>query len=61
MGCGIGVGQVAIVAATDDFAAANYHGADRDFARFQCALGGAESLLHEQFIHAYCVAWVVVG
>ena len=50
VGGGIGIGEVAVAAASDDFAFVNYYRADRDFAGFQSALGGAESFFHEEFV-----------
>jgi hypothetical protein len=47
---GIGVGQVAVESAADDFAFMYYHSPDRDFAYIERALGGAQSLLHPQFV-----------
>ena len=50
MGGGIGVGEIAVAAASDDFAVANDHRADRNFTRFKRALGRAQSFLHEEFV-----------
>jgi hypothetical protein len=47
---GIGVGEIAVAAASDDFAVVNYHRADWDFAGFKRALGGAERFFHEEFV-----------
>jgi hypothetical protein len=50
VGCGIGVGEVTIPAAADDLAIADYDGAHRHLAGSQRTLGGAERLLHPEFI-----------
>ncbi len=50
MGSGIGIGEVAIAAASDDFAVVHHHGTDGDFSGFESTLGGAESLFHKEFV-----------
>src|SRR5271170_411714 len=50
VGSGVGVGQVAIPASTDDLAGTNYDRSHRDLARFQGALGGAKSFLHPELV-----------
>jgi hypothetical protein len=50
VGSGIAVGEIAVAAASDDFAVVHHHRADRDFSGFESALGGAESLFHEEFV-----------
>jgi hypothetical protein len=46
----VGIGQVPIAAATDDFAGANHDRAYRNFTRLQCTLRSAQSLFHKQFV-----------
>jgi hypothetical protein len=46
----VGVGEVAIPASADDLACANHDRAHGDLACFQCALCGAESLFHPEFV-----------
>lgn len=47
---GIGIGEVGIPPAPDDFILANYDCADRDFSGFECALCGAKSFFHPKFV-----------
>jgi hypothetical protein len=44
---GIALGQVAIAAASNDYAAAHHDGAHRNFTGLQRALRGAESFFHK--------------
>jgi hypothetical protein len=50
VGGGIGAGDVAVAAAADDAISAHDHCAYRNFAGFECALRGAESFLHPEFV-----------
>jgi hypothetical protein len=50
VGRGIGICDVAVPAAADDSRSAHDYCAHWDFARFECALGGAESFLHPEFV-----------
>ena len=43
---GIGIGDIAIPSAADDFSATNDNGAYRDFANLQRSLGAAEGFFH---------------
>jgi hypothetical protein len=53
MGCGVVVGEVAIPAAADYALSAYDDCAYWNFAGFEGALGGAQSLLHPEFVF-YC-------
>jgi hypothetical protein len=46
MGCGIGVGEVAIESATNDFAFMYYDGADRNLSYVERSLRSAQGFLH---------------
>jgi hypothetical protein len=59
MGRRIALGDVAIPAAADDASLAHDYGSDGDFAGFECALRGAESFFHPQFIWGGC--WLLVA
>jgi hypothetical protein len=49
--CREGIGEEdAVPAAADDSRSAHDYCAHWDFARFECALGGAESFLHPEFV-----------
>src|SRR5579864_9356381 len=64
MGGGVGVGDVAVPSAATDLAIADHDGTDRDFVRFQSALGAAEGFFHPEFVGAKTVVgrWsLVVG
>jgi hypothetical protein len=50
VGAGIAIHNVAVPSAADNGSVANYDRAHRDFAEFQCPLGGPESLLHPELI-----------
>jgi NADH-quinone oxidoreductase subunit I len=50
VGGGVGVGEVAVPAAGDDFAITNDDGAHGHFTGFERTLGGAESFFHPQFV-----------
>jgi hypothetical protein len=52
VGRGIGIGEVAVLPAGYDFSLVNDNSADRNFSRFECALGGAQRFLHEEFVGA---------
>jgi hypothetical protein len=47
VGGGIGIGDVAVAAASYDPAFVHHDGADRNFALFKSALGGTKGFLHE--------------
>jgi hypothetical protein len=55
----VGVGEVAIPASANDLTGMDYDRAHWDFARFQCALGRAESLFHPEFIGDRCRSLVI--
>jgi len=46
----IGLGDVSIVSAPDDFAVENNDGAHGDFSDLECALGAAKRFFHPQFV-----------
>jgi hypothetical protein len=50
VGGGVAVGEVAIPAAANDAVSAHDYSAYRNFAGFEGALGGAQSLLHPEFV-----------
>jgi hypothetical protein len=50
MRCRIRVGQIAIESAADDLAFIHHNGTDRNFSYVERSLGGAQGLLHPQFI-----------
>jgi hypothetical protein len=50
VGGGIGVADVAILAAADDASLAYDHRSHGDFSGFECALRRAQSFLHPQFV-----------
>jgi hypothetical protein len=50
MGSGIGVCEVAVAAASDDFAVVNHDRADWNFSSFESTLGVAEGFFHEEFV-----------
>jgi hypothetical protein len=63
----VGVGEVAVPAPADDLAAMDYDRTHGDFARFQCALRGAESLFHPEFVgggrwsFVVGILWLILG
>jgi hypothetical protein len=59
VGGGIGVGEVAIPASTNDLAGMNHDRADGDLAGFQGALRRAQGFLHPEFVRGWCWSWVV--
>jgi hypothetical protein len=50
MGGGVVVGQVTIPAPADDAIAVHDNGSYWHFAGFECAMGGAQSFLHPEFV-----------
>jgi len=56
---GIGVGDIAIPSASDDFALMNDNCADGNFSGFERSLGGAERFFHEEFVRGGRWSFVV--
>jgi hypothetical protein len=50
VGRGVGVGEIAVPAPTDDLAGMNHDRSHGNLACFQGALGGAESFLHPKLV-----------
>jgi hypothetical protein len=58
----IGVGDVSVPSAADDFASVDYDGADRDFVHSKSTLGAAEGFFHPELIRTVAGRWsLVVG
>ena len=57
---GVGVGQVPIPSPPDNLASTDYDRPHRHFSRFERALGGAQSLLHPEFIGGSRGRWSLV-
>jgi len=50
VGGGVGIGEVTVAAASDDFAMVNDDRTDWDFSGVESTVGGAESFFHEEFV-----------
>ena len=66
MRTGVGIYQVAVESATDDFTFMNDDGANRNFAHIECSLSSPHRLPHPQFVvfrasavwhEEYCMRW----